>query len=207
MYLLDLLNNGGPVGIRRARDRLDVDSEVFPILCEQVPLFVLEHKQQRQEPVKGGIFIRRVSLPVASSVRRFGERTAFGTAVRRLRQIITTVAVGCVVFLLFARLLGYCVEADRNGNIRLHHGTKWLAPHFDSCLPFVWTPVFHSAIYRTIRRRAIQFRRGRSPDSGRSFLAAVIVSGTTRSVPASDRSRPPDTTFCCQPALLVRFLD
>ena len=46
-YLLDLLNNGSPAGIRRARDRLDVDSELFPILCEQVPLFVLEHKQQR----------------------------------------------------------------------------------------------------------------------------------------------------------------
>lgn len=129
-HLLDFLNNGNPVGFRRVRDQLDVDGELFPILCEQVPLFVLEHKQQRQEPVKGGISIRRVSLPVASSVRRIKERTAFGTAIRRLRQIVSVLVVVGVVFLFFAYLLGYYAEADRNGNIRLHHGTKWLAPAF-----------------------------------------------------------------------------
>jgi hypothetical protein len=129
-HLLDLLNTGSSVNLHGVRDQLNVDSELFPILCDQVPLYVLEHKQQRQEPVKGGVSIRAISLPVARAARRIKERTAFGTAIRRLRQIVTTIAIACMAFLFFAYTLGYYAQADRNGDIRLHNGTKWLAPIF-----------------------------------------------------------------------------
>jgi hypothetical protein len=129
-HLLDLVNTGSSVKLKGVRDRLDVDGELFPVLCDQVPLYVLEHKQQRQEPVKGGVSIRATTLPVARFARRIKERTAFGTAVRRLRQIAVGTATACVAFLFFAYTLTYYAEADRNGDIRLHHGTKWLAPVF-----------------------------------------------------------------------------
>jgi len=129
-HLLDLLKTGSSVKLNGVRDQLDVDGELFPVLCDQVPLYVLEHKQQRQEPVKGGVSIRAVTLPVARAARRIKERTAFGTAVRRLRQIVVGTAMACMVFLFFAYTLAYYAEADRNGDIRLHHGTKWLAPVF-----------------------------------------------------------------------------
>jgi hypothetical protein len=129
-HLLDLLMTGSSVKLKGLRDQLDVDGELFPVLCDQVPLYVLEHKQQRQEPVKGGVSMRAVTLPVARAARRIKERTAFGTAVRRLRQIVVGAAIACIVFLLFAYMLAYYAQADRNGDIRLHHGTKWLAPAF-----------------------------------------------------------------------------
>jgi hypothetical protein len=129
-HLLDLLRTGSSNRLKSVRDQLDVDGELFPILCDQVPLYVFEHKQQRQEPVKGGVSIRPVTLPVARAARRINQRTAFGTAVRRVRQIAVGTAMTFVAFLFFAYTLAYYAEADRNGNIRLHHGTKWLAPLF-----------------------------------------------------------------------------
>jgi hypothetical protein len=129
-HLLDLLNTGSSVKLNGLRDRLDVDGELFPVLCDQVPLYVLEHKQQRQEPVKGGVSIRAVSLPVARVARRIKERTAFGTAVRRLRQIAWGLAVAWSVFLIVAYGLAYYAQADSNGGVTLRHGTKWLAPVF-----------------------------------------------------------------------------
>lgn len=129
-HLLDLLKTGSSIKLSGVRDQLDVDGELFPVLCDQVPLYVLEHKQQRQEPVKGGVSIRSVTLPVARAARRIKERTAFGTAVRRLRQIIVGAAMACMVFFFLVFSLAYYAEADRNGDIRLRHGTKWLAPIF-----------------------------------------------------------------------------
>lgn len=129
-HLLDLLMTGNSVKLKGLRDQLDVDGELFPVLCDQVPLYVLEHKQQRQEPVKGGVSMRAVTLPVARAARRIKERTAFGTAVRRLRQIVVVASIACLVFLLFTYTLTYYAQADRNGDIRLHHGTRWLAPAF-----------------------------------------------------------------------------
>lgn len=129
-HLLDLLMTGSSVKLKSLRDQLDVDGELFPILCDQVPLYVFEHKQQQQEPVKGGVSMSAVTLPVARAARRIKERTAFGTAIRRLRQIVLGVAIACTVFLSFAFILAYYAQADRNGDIRLHHGTKWLAPAF-----------------------------------------------------------------------------
>jgi hypothetical protein len=127
-HLLDFLNTGSSTTLNGVRDQLDVDSELFPALCAQVPLYVLEHKHQRQEPVKGGTSIRPVSLPVARAARRIKERSAFGTAIRRLRQITSGLALAGAVFLFLAYTLAYYAQADRNGNIQLRHGTKWLAP-------------------------------------------------------------------------------
>lgn len=127
-HLLDLLRTGSSVSLNGERDQLDVDSELFPALCDQVPLYVFEHKEQRQEPVKGGISMRSVKLPVARAARRIRERTALGTALRRLRQIVIAAAMAGVAFLFFAYSLAYYAEADRNGDVRIHHGTRWLAP-------------------------------------------------------------------------------
>ena len=129
-HLLDLLKTGSSVKLNGVRDQLDVDSELFPVLCDQVPLYVLEHKQQRQEPVKGGVSVRSVTLPVVRAARRIRSRTALGTAIRRLRQIALGTAVLATVFLGFVYTLAYYAQADRNGDIYLRHGTKWLAPVF-----------------------------------------------------------------------------
>lgn len=126
-HLLDLLNSGNSIQLGQ-KDRLDVDGELFPFLCQQVPLYVLEHKQQRQEPVKGGVSIRSVTLPVARFARRVKERTAFGTAVRRLRQLTLTIVGTGAVALLLIYALAYYAEVDRDANVRLRHGLKWLQP-------------------------------------------------------------------------------
>jgi hypothetical protein len=129
-HLLDLLKTGSSVKLKGIRDRLDVDGELFPVLCDQVPLYVLEHKHQQQEPVKGGISIRAITLPVARAARQIRERTVFATAVRRVRQIAVGIATACITFLFFGYTLTYFAEADRSGEIRLYHGTKWLSPVF-----------------------------------------------------------------------------
>lgn len=130
-HLLDLLKTGNSAKLKGVRDQLDVDAELFPVLCDQVPLYVFEHKQQRQEPVKGGVSTHVVTLPVARSARRFKDRTALGTALRRLRQIASGAAAAVAVFLFFAYTLAYYAQADRNGDVYLYHGTKWLAPAFN----------------------------------------------------------------------------
>src|SRR5882724_587974 len=55
--LLDFLGSDveGARGARHSRGYVDVDAELFPFLCEQVPLCVLQRKQASQEPVKGGV--------------------------------------------------------------------------------------------------------------------------------------------------------
>ena len=129
-HLLDLLNSGNSIQFGEQRDRLDVDGELFPFLCQQVPLYVLEHKQQRQEPVKGGVSVRSVTLPVARFARRVKDRSAFGTAVRRLRQLTLAILCGGVAVLLSTYALAYYTEIDRDAHIRLRHGLKWLQPVF-----------------------------------------------------------------------------
>lgn len=127
-YLLDLLHSGDSIQLGGVRDRLDVDGELFPVLCNQVPLYVYAQKRQRQEPVKGGISIRPVTLPVARFARRFKERTAFSTALRRLRQIAVAALLTGVAALSLAYTLTYYAEIDRNAQVRLRHGLKWLEP-------------------------------------------------------------------------------
>ncbi len=127
-FLLDVLNTGDVAGLAGVRDQLDVDSELFPLLCDQVPLFVLERKNQKQEPVKGGVSVNRVSLPVARAARKLRNRTALQTALHRVRQLLIGGAIAAVVFLAFAYELAYYPEQDQAGHVVLYHGTRWLAP-------------------------------------------------------------------------------
>src|SRR5262249_37077474 len=109
-HLLDLLNTGNAPHTEGRKDRLDVDAELFPVLCEQVPLYILEHKNgAHQEPVKGGVSSSPVTLPVANAARRMRDRTALATAVRRLRQIATSLALVGLALLLLTYTLVYYV--------------------------------------------------------------------------------------------------
>ena len=89
-HLVDMLNAGNAVRSTIDPDRVQVDAELFPFLCDQVPLYVLDHKAAKQEPIKGGISSSAMTLPTARLARSVQQRTALGTALRRLRQIVAT---------------------------------------------------------------------------------------------------------------------
>ena len=126
--LLDLLNAGNSAQLPGTRDTINVDAELFPFLCDQVPLYVLEHKAARQEPVKGGVATSPVLLPVARLARRLRNRTSLGTALQRIRQIGSAIAGGIAVCVILAYAFLYYAEADSSGEIILRHGTRWLEP-------------------------------------------------------------------------------
>jgi hypothetical protein len=46
-HLLDLLNTGSAAQFDGRKPQLDVDAELFPALCAQVPLYVFQHKVER----------------------------------------------------------------------------------------------------------------------------------------------------------------
>lgn len=129
-HLLDLLNTGSSASLGSRREVLDVDGELFPILCRQVPLYVLEHKQAEQEPVKGGLSSAAVKLPVAVARRRLRERTPLRTALRRIRQIAIGGALAGLAFLVFAYSMLDYIEPDQSGTLVVRHGTRWLEPVF-----------------------------------------------------------------------------
>jgi hypothetical protein len=129
-HLVDMLNGGGAIRSTIKPDQVEIDSELFPFLCDQVPLYVLDHKQAKQEPVKGGISSSAMTLPTGRIARRIKQRTAFGTALRRLRQIATTAALSVLVALGLTYVLVYYAQVDRNGEIVLRSGTRLLEPVF-----------------------------------------------------------------------------
>lgn len=128
-HLIDLLNTGSAASFGGRKDRLDVDAELFPALCEQVPLYVYEHKNgEHQEPVKGGIARASVTLPVANAAQRVAGRTVLGTVVRRLRQFAIGIAAAGVALLLFAYALLYYVEPGATGTLLVRHGIRSIEP-------------------------------------------------------------------------------
>ena len=128
-HLIDLLNTGSAAQFEGRKDRLDVDADLFPALCEQVPLYVLERKNgAHQEPVKGGVSSSTVTLPVVNAARRLRDRTALGTAMLRLRQISGGLALGGMCFLLLTYVLAYYIEPGSGGTLIVRHGTRWLEP-------------------------------------------------------------------------------
>jgi hypothetical protein len=129
-HLIDMLNAGDAFRPTIDPDRVQVDAELFPFLCDQVPLYVLDHKGAKQEPVKGGISSSAMTLPTARLARRIQQRTALGTALRRLRQITATAIVCVLVGLGLTYVLVYYAEVDRSGEIVLRNGTRWLEPLF-----------------------------------------------------------------------------
>lgn len=127
-HMLDLLNTGSAARLGGVRDQVLVDAELFPFLCEQVPLYVLEHKGARQEPVKGGVSTGEVTLPVARAARRLQDRSTLGTALRRVRQILVGIGGASVVGIALVYTLLWYPQLDRNGEIVLLHGAAWLEP-------------------------------------------------------------------------------
>ncbi|MGO7543279.1 caspase family protein [Rhizobium ruizarguesonis] len=128
-HLIDLLNTGSSASFGGRKERVDVDAELFPALCEQVPLYVYEHKNgEHQEPVKGGIARAAVTLPVANTAQRVQGRTILGTVLRRLRQIAIGVVATGVALLLFAYALLYYVEPGATGTLLVRHGIRSLEP-------------------------------------------------------------------------------
>ena len=129
-HLLDLLNTGSSTKLNGVRDVLDIDGELFPVICDQVPLYVFSAKAQVQEPVKGGVSMAPVTLPVARAARRLREQTALSTAFQRIRQIGMGVAATIAALLLFAYSMLYYIEPDRNGSLTVRRGARWLEPVF-----------------------------------------------------------------------------
>jgi len=129
-HLIDMLNAGDEFRPTVDPGRVQVDAELFPFLCDQVPLYVLDHKRAKQEPVKGGISSSAMTLPTARMARRIRQRTALGTAFRRVRQIATTTILCVLVGLGLTYVLVYYAEVDRSGEIVLRNGTRWLEPVF-----------------------------------------------------------------------------
>lgn len=128
-HLLDLLNSGSAAQFSGRKTQLDVDAELFPALCAQVPLYVFQQKGgARQEPVKGGVSSSAVTLPVASLARRVRDRTVLETVAIRLRQAVTGLAVGGLGLLLLSYALVYYVEPGSGGTLIVRHGTRWLEP-------------------------------------------------------------------------------
>ncbi|MDA9497828.1 caspase family protein [Bradyrhizobium sp. CCBAU 11357] len=129
-HLIDMLNSGNALRPTIDPDRVQVDAELFPFLCDQVPLYVLEHKGAEQEPVKGGVSSSAMTLPTTRLARRIQQRTALGTALRRIRQIATAAVISVLASLSLIYVLVYYAEIDRNGEIVLRNGTRWLEPAF-----------------------------------------------------------------------------
>ncbi|MCA1479854.1 caspase family protein [Bradyrhizobium sp. NBAIM08] len=128
-HLLDLLTTGSAAQFSERKTQLDVDAELFPALCTQVPLYVFQQKGgARQEPVKGGVSSSAVTLPVASLARRVQDRTVLETVAIRLRQAATGLAVGGLALLLLSYALFYYVEPGAGGTLIVRHGTRWLEP-------------------------------------------------------------------------------
>ncbi len=128
-HLLDLLNTGSAAQFSGRKTQLDVDAELFPALCAQVPLYVFQQKGgARQEPVKGGVSSSAVTLPVASLARRVRNRSVLETVAIRLRQAVTGLAVGGLALLLLGYALVYYIEPGAGGTLMVRHGTRWLEP-------------------------------------------------------------------------------
>ncbi len=128
-HLIDLLNTGSAAQLPGTRDQVNVDGELFPFLCQQVPLYVLTHKDgQHQEPVKGGTALESFTLPVGRSARRLREQTPLVAALRRVRQITIGAAATITTGLVLAYGLLWHPEIDAKGEVVLRNGPRWMEP-------------------------------------------------------------------------------
>lgn len=129
-HLLDLLNTGDAEALDTNRNFLDVDSELFPILCEQVPLYTLKAKAAQQEPLKGGVSAVPVFLPTVNATRALQSNTAFSTALRRFRQFLLVTASSIALLLVSAYTLVIHIEPTKSGTLAIKRGSRWLEPAF-----------------------------------------------------------------------------
>ena len=129
-HFLDLLRTGEAPELDTVRDAVEVDGELFRVLCEQVPLYVMKHKGYRQEPVKGGTSSVSLFLPTLRAKGKLEHRTPLSIAFHGLRQIIIRAGVIVLALLAFSYSAIFYLEPDSKGNIVAHRGTRWLEPVF-----------------------------------------------------------------------------
>ena len=128
-FLLDALNTGVLPPVGTLRTSVSVDRELFPYLCEQVPLYVYSHKNgEEQEPVKGGIARTDVLLPVGNSLRSGEDLTVLGVIRRRLRRAATVAATTLLLAYLFVQIFLFHAVVGENGRVVLRRGIREIAP-------------------------------------------------------------------------------
>ncbi|PLW67751.1 caspase family protein [Pseudohalioglobus lutimaris] len=134
-HLLDLLNTGDTEAFGTRRSFLDVDGELFPILCEQVPLYALRTKAVMQEPLKGGSSANPILLPTVNATRTLESSTTLSTALHRFRQLLISMALFVAFLLVAANTLIFHIEPNESGTLAVKRGPRWLEPVFRN-LPF-----------------------------------------------------------------------
>jgi hypothetical protein len=133
--LLEALRTGQPG--RDARGPLstitdvDVEGELFPYLCREVPLIVHRRKYRAQEPVKGGIATFPVRLPVGDSVGSTRAQTVMSAVFQRLRRIAIASAIMLLLAIILIELFSYHLGVDDEGRVVIQRGIRplaWLLP-------------------------------------------------------------------------------
>lgn len=129
-HLLDLLNTGDAEALEKTRDFLDVDSELFPILCEQVPLYTIKAKGAKQEPLKGGSSASPIYLPTVNAIRSLKSNTIYSAVTRKFRQFVFTASSVLLIAMISAYFFVYHIEPNERGNLVVKNGPRWLEPVF-----------------------------------------------------------------------------
>jgi hypothetical protein len=106
---------------------VDVDGELFPYLCKEVPLIVLRLKNRKQEPVKGGVAGWPARLPVGTNPGKSRQQTVLGAVFHRIRRIALALAFALVVAVVFTELFLYHLAVDQEGFVVVRRGIRPLA--------------------------------------------------------------------------------
>lgn len=121
--LIRALSKGS--SIAGSGDGIDVDKELFPYLCEQVPLLVYKYKKgHRQEPVKGGLSTSDVRLPIAETGFGGVGSSIYEVVRRRYRQALAVTAVAILLAFLFIQIVFYHLAIDPTGRVVVRNGTR-----------------------------------------------------------------------------------
>jgi hypothetical protein len=121
--LIKALSKGDSVA--HSDNGIDVDRELFPHLCEQVPLLVYKYKKgYRQEPVKGGISRSQVTLPIAETDFSGLGSSIYEVVRRRYRQALAVTAALILVAFLFIQIFFYHLAIDDTGRVVVRNGIR-----------------------------------------------------------------------------------
>jgi hypothetical protein len=121
--LIKALSKGTSVG--QSGDHVDVDRELFPYLCEQVPLLVIKYKKGRQqEPVKGGVSRSDVKLPTAETGFGGTGVSIYEVVRRRYRQALVATTVVILIAFLLIQVFFYHLAIDPTGRVVIRNGIR-----------------------------------------------------------------------------------
>ena len=133
--LLEALRTGSPArdrsGLLSTAPDVDIDGELFPYLCREVPLVVDRRKGHVQEPVKGGVARWSVRLPTGDNPGASTGETVLGAVLNRLRRIAVAATLGLIASVLFAEYFLYYLAVDGDGQLAVRRGIRpsgWLVP-------------------------------------------------------------------------------